>query len=251
MIQTIYTLWLREMKRFLRIKMRLVTTITTPLMFLAFFALGFADMRFPGVGDVGYLQFLVPGIIGMGLIFSSTFAGMSVLVDKEFGFLKEVMIAPVSRTAIVLGRIAGGLSMGLIQAVLILLISTVIGFSIPGVLAFLLALIFMTLVSVVFIGFGLIVASKMRDMHSFPIVVNFFIFPLFFLSGAVFPISGMPGWVKWLSLIDPLTFGVDGMRRALAGVSEFSYLINAVVLLVWAVATVTLGAWFFERSDAY
>ena len=132
----VYVLWLREMKRFLRAKSRIIGALAMPLFFLAFLGLGFRRMALPGMeGDINYIQFLVPGIVGMSLLFSSTFGGLSVLWDKEFGFLKEIMVAPVSRVSIVLGRIAGGVTTALIQGVLILGISAFMGFKITSILS--------------------------------------------------------------------------------------------------------------------
>lgn len=247
----IYVLWLREMKRFLRAKSRIIGALAMPLFFLAFLGLGFKRISIPGVsGDVNYIRFLVPGIIGMSLLFSSTFAGLSVLWDREFGFLKEIMVAPVSRISIVLGRMVGGMTTALIQGVLILGISFLMGFKITTVLSFLLALVFMTLIAATFMGLGLIFASKMKDMQGFSIIMNFVIFPLFFLSGALYPLENFPSWLKYLSHIDPLTYGVDGLRKALIGISSFSIVFNLIVLVFFSLTMIFLGAYFFEKSES-
>lgn len=247
----VYVLWLREMKRFLRAKSRVIGALAMPLFFLAFLGLGFKRMSIPGLsGDVNYVRFLVPGIIGMSLLFSSIFAGLSVLWDREFGFLKEIMVAPVNRVSIVLGRIAGGMTTALIQAVLILGISYFMGFKITTILSFLLALVFMILIAATFIGLGLIFASKMKDIQGFSIIMNFVIFPLFFLSGALYPLENFPFWLKYLSHIDPLTYGVDGLRRALIGISSFSIIFNFIILVIFSLTMIFLGAYFFEKSES-
>jgi len=247
----IYVLWLREMKRFLRAKSRVVGALAMPLFFLAFLGLGFRKLAIPGVsGEVDYIRFLVPGIIGMSILFSSTFGGLSVLWDREFGFLKEIMVAPVSRVSIVFGRIAGGATTTLIQALLILGISHIMGFKITSVSSILLALVFMTLISITFLGLGLIFASKMRDMQGFSIVMNFVIFPLFFLSGALYPLENFPPWLRYVSKVDPLTYGVDGLRASLIGMSSFSLLTNFALLLVFSSVMIVLGAYFFEKSES-
>jgi len=247
----VYVLWLREMKRFLRAKSRIIGALAMPLFFLGFLGLGFRRMAIPGMeADINYIQFLVPGIIGMSLLFSSTFGGLSVLWDKEFGFLKEIMVAPVSRVSIVLGRIAGGVTTALIQSVLILGISSFMGFKISSIFSLLLGFLFMILISVTFLGLGLIFASKMKDMQGFSIVMNFVIFPLFFLSGALYPLENFPVWLRVISYLDPLTYGVDGLRSALLDASSFSLVFDLALMTGFAVLMIVTGAYFFERSDS-
>jgi ABC-2 type transport system permease protein len=246
----IYVLWLRELKKFIRSKARIIGSLTTPLLFLAGLGLGFSGTKVPGIEATSYLQFLTPGIVGMSLLFSSTFAGLTLLLDREFGFLKEIMVAPVDRISIVLGRTAGGLTTGLIQALLILLVALVAQKELISVAALLLSIVFIILTSCTFIGIGLIFASMMRDTQGFNLVVNFLIFPLFFLSGALYPINNLPNWLKSISLIDPLTYGVDGLRGAMIGASHFSLFLDFIVLAVFSTVTVFLGAYFFERSQS-
>jgi ABC-2 type transport system permease protein len=247
----VYVLWVREMKRFWRAKSRVIGALAMPLFFLAFLGLGFRRMSIPGLaGEVDYIRFLVPGIVGMSILFSSTFGGLSVLWDREFGFLKEIMVAPVSRVSIVLGRIAGGATTALIQAVLILGISHVMGFKIINVSSIFLAIVFMILIAITFLGLGLIFASKMRDMQGFSIVMNFVIFPLFFLSGALYPLENFPVWLRYISKLDPLTYGVDGLRAALIGVSSFSIFSNLVFMVIFSSVMILLGAYFFEKSES-
>jgi ABC-2 type transport system permease protein len=198
---------------------------------------------------VNYIQFLVPGIVGMTLLFSSTFAGISVLWDREFGFLKEIMVAPVSRVSIVLGRIAGGATTSLIQGLIILLLSVPLGFSIHGIPEVLLALLFMLLISVIFISLGLVFASNMKDIHGFNMITNFIVFPLFLLSGALFPVGNLPPQVQVFAWLDPLTYGVDGLRGALLGLSSFPLLLDLAVLALVSLAMVAIGAFFFERCQ--
>jgi ABC-2 type transport system permease protein len=235
----------------MRAKSRIVGALAFPLFFLAFLGLGFNRMAIPGLAeDVNYVRFLVPGILGMSLLFSSTFGGFSVLWDREFGFLKEIMVAPVTRISIVLGRIAGGVTTALIQGLLILCISFFMGFRISSILSFLLALVFMILISVTFLGLGLIFASKMKDMHGFSIVMNFVIFPLFFLSGALYPLENFPSWLRYVSHADPLTYGIDGLRSVLIGVSSFSMIFDLGILTLFAFVMIFLGAFFFEKSES-
>lgn len=247
----VYVLWIREMKRFIRAKSRVIGALAFPLFFLAFLGLGFRRMTVPGAsGEVDYIRFLVPGIIGMSLLFSSTFGGLSVLWDREFGFLKEIMVAPVNRVSIVIGRLAGGMTTALIQAMMILGVSFLMGFKISTVLSFLVAIVFMIFITVTFIGLGLIFASKMKDIQGFSIIMNFVIFPLFFLSGALYPIENFPFWLRYLSHADPLTYGVDGLRGVLIGTSSYSPVFNLVILLGFSSMMIVLGAYFFEKSES-
>ncbi len=247
----IYVLWLREMKRFLRAKSRIVGTVAMPLFFLLFLGMGFRRIAIPGMSeDMDYLRYLVPGILGMNLLFSSTFGGLSVLWDREFGFLKEIMVAPVSRISIVLGRIAGGVTTALMQGLFILGISSLMGFRMNSILSLGMTIVFMVLISVAFLGFGLIFASKMKDMQGFPIVMNFVIFPLLFLSGAFYPLENFPFWLRYISHLDPLTYGVDGLRGVLIGVSTYSIFFNFVMMVGFAMLMIFLGAYFFEKSES-
>lgn len=246
----IRVLWLRELKRFYRAKSRIFGALAMPLFFLAFLGMGFNRMMVPGMAEgVEYINFLVPGIIGMSLLFSSTFGGLSVLWDKEFGFMKEIMVAPVSRFSIVLGRIAGGVTTALIQGLMILAVSLLLGFKVISVWALLFSLVFMILISVTFLGLGLIFASRMKDMQGFSIVMNFVIFPLFFLSGALYPLKNFPRWIQVIAHIDPLTYGVDGLRGLLIGVSAYPLLLNLVLMTGFAFLMVWVGAVLFERSE--
>jgi ABC-2 type transport system permease protein len=244
----IYVLWLREMTRFLRAKSRVIGTLGMPLFFMAFLGFGFSRAQLPNLPPgVNYIQFLVPGIVGMTLLFSSTFAGISVLWDREFGFLKEIMVAPVSRISIVLGRIAGGATTSLIQGAAILLLSVPLGFTIRGPGEILLSVLVMLLISVIFISLGLVFASNMKDIHGFNMITNFVVFPLFLLSGALFPVGNLPAQVRVFAYLDPLTYGVDGLRGALLGLSSFPLLLDLGLLALSSLLMVSLAAFFFER----
>jgi ABC-2 type transport system permease protein len=247
----VYVLWLREMKRFMRAKSRIIGSLMQPLFFLAFLGLGFNKMAIPGVAaGVNYISFLVPGILGMTLLFSSSMQGLSVLWDREFGFLKEIMVAPVSRVSIVLGRIAGGTTTTLFQGVLVLLLSLLMGFHLTHPAGLLAAFFFMVLIAFTFIGFGLIFASLMKDMQGFGIIINFIIFPLFFLSGALYPLQNLPMAVRVLSYADPLTYGIDGLRGVLIGVNSLPVVVDFLILAGFSLVMLFLGAYFFEKNES-
>jgi ABC-2 type transport system permease protein len=249
-LTAIYVLWLREMKRFVRAKSRVIGTLAMPLFFLAFLGFGFSGLLIPGISNgISYMDFLVPGIVGMSILFTSMFGGMSVLWDRQFGFLKEITVAPVSRVSIVLGRLVGGVTTSLIQGILILGVSSLMEFKIVGAVPFLLSIIFMVLISATFIGLGLIFASKMRDIQGFGLITNFIVFPLFFLSGALFPLANLPAFIRYVSYVDPLTYGIDGLRGALIGASSFPMLFDFSVLIASSLTMVLIGAYLFEKSE--
>jgi ABC-2 type transport system permease protein len=248
--QAIVMLWLREMKRTWRSKSRVFGSLMMPIFFLVFLGSGFRKVSLPGLPPgVDYIKYLIPGAVGMTLLFSGVFGGLQVLWDKEFGFLKEIMVTPVSRLSIVLGRIAGGSTVALVQSLCILFLSMLFGFRIQSLGGFMMGLVFMLLIAFTFISMGLAFASRMRDMHGFQLVMNFVVFPLFFLSGALYPIQGLPAVLKPLVYLDPMTYGVDGLRAGFIGVSVHPPLLDFIVLSVFCAGMVTLGSVLFETSD--
>jgi ABC-2 type transport system permease protein len=247
----IYGLWLRDVKRFLRTPSQIVGSLVFPLMFLVFLGFGFSGAAIPGLPEgVDYLQYLVPGIMGFTMLLGASFAGLAILSDQDVGFLKEILVAPVSRTSIVLGRIAGGSTTAIVQAVLVFLLSIPLGFEIAGWLSIPLAAIFLALIAITFVGFGIALASQFSDSEGFSLIVQFIIFPLFFLSGAIYPIEGLPSVVQYLALANPLTYGVDGLRAALVGSSSFPLIVDLGALVLSSVVMVALGAYLFERVEA-
>jgi ABC-2 type transport system permease protein len=248
-LTAIYILWLREMKRFLRSWSRMVSMLMMPLFFLIFLGFGFRGAFFPGVGYTkDYIHFLVPGVIGMTLISTSIMAGLSVLWDS-LGFLKEIMVAPVSRFSIVIGRIVGGMTTSLIQAILILIISIGMGFTFYNFSSFLLTVLIMILISSGFIGLGLVFASVMRDIQGFGLITQMIIMPLMFLSGALFPLTNLPRFLRYISYLDPLTYGVEGLRRALVGFSFLPFWPDFLVLISFSVFAIALGSYLFEKTE--
>ena len=239
------------MKHFIRAKSRVVASIIQPLFFLFILGSGFRVATFEGVtGD--YLHFLAPGIITMAIMFSSMFTGVSVLWDKQFGFLQEVLVAPIKRMSIILGRTLGGATTALLQGFIILTISIVLGVKIPDIFSFILMLIMMILISFTAVGFGLIIASKMSDFQGFQIIMNLLIMPLFFLSSAFFPISeSLPSWLKAISFVNPIFYMVDGMRGSLTGVNNvFPPLFDLLIIFLICITMMGLGSYFFSKSEA-
>lgn len=249
--RAVYALWLRDVKRFLRTPSRIAGSIAMPLLFLVFLGVGFDGAAIPGLPeDVDYLQFLVPGMVGFAILFGASFAGMSILSDREVGFLKEILVAPISRTSIVLGRIAGGSTTALVQALLILLLSVPLGFRIADPLSALTAPVVLLLIAVTFVGFGVALATQFSDSEGFGLVVQFVIFPLFFLSGAIYPIASLPDPVRLVALLNPLTYGVDGLRASLIGASSYPLAADLGALVASSAITVAVGTYLFERVEA-
>jgi ABC-2 type transport system permease protein len=246
----IYTMWLRQIKRFLRVKSRVASSILMPFLFLAFLALPLSFIPAMEIGGMSPLDFLAPGIVGMTLLFAATMSGASVIWDKEFGFLKEVLVAPVNRFSIILGRSLGGMTTAIAQALIIVAIAVAVGVRISSVSGFFLSIVFMILTCATFTGLGLILATKLGDTEGFMSIMNLIVMPIFFLSGAFFPLQVMPAWVRYIMYIDPLTYGVDGLRGTLVGGAAFPLWLDFVVLLVLSIVLAGLGAYFFSKMEA-
>lgn len=244
---TINTIWLRNMKRYLRSKSRILGSLGQPLFFLLVLGFGLNSvMTILGMGH-NYVRFIIPGIILMTVLFSSIFSGIQIIWDKQFGFLKETLVAPVSRTSIMLGQSLGGATTAFIQGMLVLTISFIIGRFVPNVLGFLTAFLFMILIGLSFTSLGIAFASRMEDMQGFSLIMNFVIFPIFFLSGALFPLSNAPKILKTITYFNPMTYGVEGMRYGILGRSQINPIICLVVLSSFAVAMIILGGYLFRK----
>ncbi|MEI6843127.1 MAG: ABC transporter permease [bacterium] len=247
-MKTIYILWLRQLKRYSRSKQRMFASLAQPLLFLFAFGFGFGS-TFAKAGEGSYIQFLAPGIIAMTVMFTAVFSGIEIIWDKQFGFLKETLVAPVSRFNIMLGRTLGGTTVAFIQGIIVLLITLLAGFK-PLLAGIPLAIVFMFLLALFFTAFGTMIASKLDDMQSFPLIINFLVMPLFFLSGALFPIVGLPSLFNIIVHANPLTYAIDGIRGALIGQHIFSFGLDALILAFIAFVCLYIGAEFFKRIQA-
>lgn len=248
MMQAVFTIWQREVIRYLRSPSRIIGSLGMPFFFLAFLGLGLQKAFAIQPGGERYLDYIAPGIVGMVLLFSSTVSGISVIWDRQFGFLKVMLVAPIPRLAIVMGRTAGGTTTASIQALIFLLISFFLGVRLPSAMGMLAALVFMGLIGISFSSLGVALASRMEDPHGFQLIFNFLIMPIFFLSGALFPLENMPLFIKILAYANPLTYGVDGLRWALLGVSHLGPAVDLAVLSAISVALLTLGAVLFRGA---
>ena len=243
----IYVLWIRQLKRYFRNKARIVGSLGQPLLFLIALTVGFGPI-YAKAGDGSYLQFLAPGIMAMSILFTSIFSGMEIIWDRQFGFLKETLVAPVPRTKIMIGRTLGGTTIAVFQGIIVLIISTIGGFK-PDIMMIPLALVFMILTSLLFTALGTALASHLNDMQGFQLIINFLIMPLFFLSGSLFPLEGMPKAITIITMLNPLSYGVDGIRGALTGVSQFGIMLDLGVLLIVATILIFIGSYMFSRIE--
>ena len=248
-LRGLYTLWLREIKRFIRDRTRLVSSFVQPLLWLVIFGAGFGT-RFliPGLN---YQQYIFPGIIGQTLLFTSMFMGISVIWDKEFGFMKEILVSPVSRFTIFLGKMFGDSTDALIQGTIVFAFGALLGITFDPI-AFLICLPIMLLITFGLVSVGLTIASFMGSLESFGAIQTFINLPLFFLSGALFPLSGpgIPEWLHVVSSFNPLTYGVDALRTVILG-SAWTPLqplyINLGVVCIFDAVMIGVGTWAFSR----
>jgi ABC-2 type transport system permease protein len=246
---TVYTLWLREMKRFKRNKSRLIGSMALPVLFLVILGSGFGGY-FQYRKGVSYVEFIGPGIIGMQLLFSSMFGGLAVLWDRQFGFLKEILVAPVSRSGIMAGTTLGTVTTSMIKAIVFLVALIVGGLVKSDFAGIMITLVFMFMISAAFVSLGIAFATRMSDPHGFQLVMNFLIMPVFFLSGALFPLDNLPPWLTVLTRINPLTYGVDGMRFALGVCHQFPPALDFAVLALFWIASTAIGTFLFRTMPA-
>ena len=245
-MDVIYILWLRQMKRYFRSRSRVIGAVGQPLLFLLALGYGIGSV-YKKAGQGNYLEFLVPGIIVQTLLFSGVFWGIQILFDKRFGFLKEMLVAPVSRVRILLGNASGGATISLMQAALVFVISLALGFHpynwawVP--ITFLVA----AGLSVMLTSFGAGIASMVEDFQGFQGINNFLIFPLFFLSSALYPLNNVPNWLRYLSEANPLSYTVDALRYTLIHQSHFGFGKDLIVMAIALVACIYFAVNRFDR----
>lgn len=245
-MKKIYILWLRQIKKYLRSKSRLLGSMAQPLLFLLALGYGFGSV-FQQAGQGNYLNFLAPGIIGMSIIFTAIFSGMEVIWDRQFGFLKETLVAPMSRLHIMIGRTLGGATVATMQGVVVMFISLIFGFHPISWLAVIPAIGIMFLIALLFTSLGTMVASLLDDMQGFQLIMNFLVMPLFFLSGALFPLQGLPKALAIIARIDPLSYGIDALRALFIGIGHYGLGTDVVVLGVITLVFLLLGSYFFKK----
>ena len=243
----VYTIWLRSVKRYLRSKSRIVGSLGMPLFLMLVLGFGLNSVvRIPGMEE-GYMDFIIPGIVAMSVLFTSVFSGIQIIWDKQFGFLKATLVAPVSRLDIMIGQTLGGATAAVIQGLILMVLALFIGLHPLGIAGFLIAVGFMALIGVTFTALGIAIASRMEDMHGFQLIMNFIVFLIFGLSGALFPIDGLPDYIRPLTLADPLTYGVEGIRYGLSGTAQIHPLTSLIVMIVCAALMIVVGAYLFRK----
>ncbi len=259
-LRGVYIIWYRDMLRFWRDKMRLAGSIILPLLFLFVFGSGLSGMMGVLGPGVNFAQFIFPGIIGMTVLMSSFMAGVSVVWDREFGFLKEVLVAPINRASVAVGKTLGAATVALIQGTIILLFAPLIGVSLSqGTVLVLLPLMFLLAIAVG--SFGVLLATRIRTMEAFQAVMQMLLFPMIFLSGVFFPLQGVPAWMSILTKINPATYGIATIRQVILGASPdspFSITLlghtmslwdNVTVLVVFGATMTLLAMRSFSRQD--
>jgi len=249
-LRGLYTLWLREVKRYLRNRTRIASSFFQPLLWLFIFGSG---VRFSGtIGTLNYQEYIFPGIIGQTLLFTSMFMGISVIWDKEFGFMKEILVAPISRVSVFLGKMLGDSTDAVIQGITVFVMGLLIGIKLDIVMFFKILPV-MLLITFGIVSIGLVIAFLIESLESFGVIQSFINLPLFFLSGALFPVSGpgVPDWLALASQVNPLTYGVDALRTIILG-GAWSPLnplyINLAVLCVFDVAMIIIGTLTFNKT---
>jgi ABC-2 type transport system permease protein len=255
----LYAIWLREFKVFLRERSRLIASTFTPLLWLFVIGTGFGSVvnNSAGVSTFGgaaatvdYQKFIFPGIICMSVTFSSVFFGSYIIWDRKFDFLKSVMVAPVSRTAIFVGKTFGGMTTSLIQAAILLAIGLLIGIH-YDLISIMVIILTILLLSFALTSLGLTVGSYIESLEGFQFIVSFVVFPLYFLSGALFPLKNLPAWLSTLTTLDPVTYAVDALRETMLGISGKNPLIvDSAILLLSVIVLGAIGILSFRRMKA-
>lgn len=248
-VNTVYVLIARDFKKFLREKGRLIATLARPLIWLFLVGGGMSRLISPGMG-ISYIQFIFPGILGMTILFSSIFSSISIIWDKEFGLMKEILVAPVSRFSIVIGKALSGTIISVIQATIILLLFPFLGIKLSP-LSIPYAIVVAFLLSFCISSLGIIIATFFENLESFSTIMNFIVMPMFFLSGAMYPVQKLPYVLKLVAKINPLTYGVDALKHAIfreRQLSDFSLAADLSILIISSIVFVVIAGFSFERK---
>jgi len=249
MKSVLYIMWIRQLKRYWRSKARMIGSLGQPVLFLIALGFGFGAV-YQKAGQGNYIDFLAPGIIAMSILFTAMFTGIEVIWDRQFGFLKETLVAPVSRTKIMIGRTLGGATVASIQGLIVLIISLILGFRPISFALIPLAFLFMFMIAFLFTALGTAIASLLDDMQGFQLIINFVIMPIFFLSGALFPLDNLPSVLSIITKINPLSYGVDGIRGSLTGLSHLGLALDFGVMFVLIAIVSMLGSYLFSKVEA-
>ncbi len=245
----VYVLIVRDYKKFVREKARLISTLARPLIWLFLVGGGMSKLVSPGM-DVPYMQFIFPGILGMTILFSSIFSSISIIWDKEFGLMKEILVAPVSRLSIVIGKALSGTIISVIQAAIIMMLFPLLGIKLD-LMAITSAIAISFLLAFCISSLGIIIATFFESFESFSAIMNFIVMPMFFLSGAMYPVNKLPAILQFITKINPLTFGIDALKHAILPgyrINDFPLLLDIGVLILFSIVFVTAAGFLFERN---
>ena len=245
-MSAIYVLWLRELRRYVRSRAQIVASLGQPLLYLVALGFGLGPV-FQKAGQGNYVQFVAPGIISMTILFSSVFSGMGLLWDRQFGFLKETLVAPVPRIHVMLGKTLGAATVAVIQGLLVAAVCFIAGFRVADVRTIPAALLFMCLIGCLFSALGTAIGSALQNIQGFQLVMNFLVMPIFFLSGALYPLNNLPKALSLVTRLDPLAYGVDGLRTTLIGMSHFGLAADLSVLVSVTIILLFIGSYLFSK----
>jgi len=248
-MSVIYILWLREVKRYIRSRAQIIASLGQPMLYLLVLGFGLGPV-FQRAGNGNYLQFVAPGVIGMTVLFSSIFSGLGLLWDRQFGFLKETLVATVSRLQLMIGKTLGGATVAVMQGLLVTIVCIIAGFRPAHMATVPIALGFMVLIAILFAALGMAIGSGLQDMQGFQLIMNFLMLPIYFLSGALFPLNDTKSVLKYHTRADPLSYGIDGMRNVLGTPNAaFSPHLDVVVLVAVGAVLLVFGAYRFSKIE--
>lgn len=247
-MNAIYILWLRQIKRYLRSPARIIGSLGQPLLFLLALGYGFGSV-YAKAGGGNYLQFIAPGVIAMSVLFTSIFSGIEMIWDRQFGFLKETFVAPVSRISVVFGRVLGGATVATLQGCIVLVLTIAFGFRLDNWLMLPFIIFTMLLIAILFASLGTGLATLLQDMQGFQLIMNFLVMPIFFFSGSLFPLQGLPPVLEFVAKIDPLTYGIDALRALMLGSAHFPLVMTLGILGGLVVLLLGLATWLFSRME--
>jgi ABC-2 type transport system permease protein len=248
MNSALVVMWDRQIKEYYRKKQRLIATLIQPLLFLIAFGFGVGAM-YEQAGNGNYIQYLIPGIVGMTILMSSTMNGMSLIWDKQFGFLKATLVAPVSRTGLLFGRCLGGATTSTFQGLVVLFLGVIMGFRFTNIYLLPVAIVSMLAISLLFNLLGTSIASKFDDMQSFPLIMNFLVMPMIFISGALFPIENFPHILQVFVRLNPFTYCNDLLKYGLGVPTTFNVGVDVAVIGTLIILLGILGTWLFNRLE--
>lgn len=248
-MEAVYTLWLRQMKRWVRARSRIVAAIGQPLLFLLALGYGLGSV-FKNSGHGSYLHFLVPGIMVQSVLFSAVFFGINIINDKQFGFLKETLVTPVSRTKIMLGGALGGATTSVFQGILVLIISLFLGFRPYNWLMVIVSVLVLGILAVALASFSSGIGSIVNDFQGFQAINQFLVFPLFFLSGSLYPLNNAPRALKDIANVNPISYAIDALRESLLHQTHYGYTRDFIALGITVVVLVFFGIYQFRKIEA-